>query len=113
MNESLLFLVAYSSIIKRLVHPKITIMSSFTHPHAVPNLCDFCVSSGRVNEMLGRMTVSVTIDFHCKRKEKDSSPKNESLSLFTQPKVVPNLYNFFCGIQKKIFWVTRQFDGSL
>ncbi len=54
-------------LVKGIVHPKMKILSSFTHPQVVPNLYE-CVCSaehkGRYSEECGKQQFWGTIDFH-------------------------------------------------
>ncbi len=52
--------------IKGIVNPKMTILSSFTHPHVVPNLYAFLSSVEHKDNLrnVGNQTVDVAIDFH-------------------------------------------------
>ncbi len=52
--------------IKGIVNPKMTILSSFTHPHVVPNLYAFLSSVEHKDNLMnvGNQTVDVAIDFH-------------------------------------------------
>jgi len=49
------------------VHPKVKILSSFTHPHVVPTYLSFFMWNTKedILKNVGCQTISVPIDFHC------------------------------------------------
>ncbi len=54
-------------LLKGIVHPKMKILSSFTHPQVVPNLYECLCSAehkGRYSEECGKQQFWGTIDFH-------------------------------------------------
>ncbi len=52
------------AVIKGIVHPKIKMLSSFTHPQVVPNLYEFICSAGTFVTRL----FWGTVDFHSRKK---------------------------------------------
>jgi len=66
-----LFLMATSSMItlhvtklKGIVHPKMKILSVFTHPHVVPNLYVFICSAEDIWKNVLIKQISIPIDYH-------------------------------------------------
>ncbi len=56
-----------SKLLKGIIHPKMKILSSFTHPQVVPNLYECLCSAehkGRYSEECGKRQFWGTIDFH-------------------------------------------------
>jgi len=50
-----------------ILHPKMTILSSFTHPQVVSNLCEF-LSSAEHKDILKNDCNFSNIDFHSRKK---------------------------------------------
>ncbi len=63
-----LFLGNGHSILKGTVHPKMKILSSFTHPQVVPNLYEFLCSAEHKGRYFEERLFWGTIDFHCTKK---------------------------------------------
>ncbi len=62
MFPSLLVTLDHKTSLKGIVHPKMKILSSFTHPQVVPNLYEFLCSAehkGRYSEECGKQSSSV------------------------------------------------------
>ncbi len=61
----------FQSLVKGIVHPKMKILSSFTHPQVVPNLYECLCSAGHKRRYFWRLFVTRlfwgTIDFHSRK----------------------------------------------
>ncbi len=85
------FMAHFESVIKGIVHPKMKILSSFTHPQVVPNLYE-CVCSaehkGGYSEEWGKQSSSgaplTSIVFFFPTMEVNGAPKQHGYKLYSK-----------------------------
>ncbi len=62
-------MLLFKSVLKGIVHPKIKILSSLTHPRVVTNLYEFICSAEHKGRYFEESLYGGTIDFHSRRKK--------------------------------------------